>query len=404
MPASPPNPAAEPAPRAPYDARGEPSPASRVPPRGPATSFARTLHAVARIAALVTLVAGHAFGQAGAGGWLLPGVDDVVEPRPALVTALHRAADAARAQAGLAATTWDEGLARAARQHAAELAERGLLDHASPTPGRHTVGDRLARAGSPYASHAENLAYVPGVFDTVRAAIDGWLDSPPHRANLLGGGFDRVGFGTAVDERGGVVVVQVLAAAPWLPQGYAAEIAQIGVSRVSLGIRSNAAITAYIEVGGRGQVVDLRRGAQSWQTEVSGGGPWPVRIGVRDGAGSYFLEEAGEVAASGRWRPSPAPRRQLRVSGAEAARQSFTIVRLSVDAPAAPPGTALLVDGVHRPEASVRPGRFEFDLELADGATIRLTLAEPHGDGRLLVRHGVTLERAGAELRWAARP
>jgi hypothetical protein len=137
---------------------------------------------------------------------------------------------------------------------------------------------------------------------------------------------------------------------------------------------------------------------------VIGSGPWPVRIGVRDGAGSYYLDEAGEVPSSGRWRPGVAPRRHLRVSGAEAARQTFTMVRLSFDAPTAPPGAALLVDGVHRPEASVEPGRFELELALADGDEIRLALAEPHGDGRLLVRHGLALQREGTELRWAARP
>jgi hypothetical protein len=397
--------------------------AAPIPPRPPATFAAppstvrgwprgrsavddpRVRRAATLLAALVVvLVSGHALAQAGVGGWLLPGIDDVAEPRPALVAALHRAADAARAQAGLGGTAWDEGLARAARQHAAELAERGLLDHVGATPGRRTVGDRLARAGSPYASHAENLAYVPGVFDPVRGAVDGWLDSPPHRANLLASGFDRVGFGTAIDERGGVVVVQVLAGAPWLPQGFAAAISQTGVTRVSLGIRASAATTAYIEVGGRGQVVELRRGAQSWQGEVIGSGPWPVRIGVRDGAGSYYLDEAGEVASSGRWRPGTAPRRHLRVSGAEAARQTSTMVRLSFDAPTAPPGAALLVDDVHRPEANVGAGRFELELALADGDEIRLALAEPHGDGRLLVRHGVTLQREGTELRWAARP
>jgi hypothetical protein len=339
------------------------------------------------------------------GGWLLAGVDDVAEPRPALVAALHAAADAARAKAGMAPTTWDEGLARAARQHAAELAARGVLDHASPTPGRHTVGDRLARAGSPYASHGENLAYVPDVYEPVAAAIEGWLGSPPHRETLLAPGFDRVGFGTAVDDRGGTVVVQVLAAAPWLPRAVSAAFTDVGAARVALGLRSDAAVTAVIEVAGRAALVELRRGAQSHQVDVSGGGPWPVRIGVPNGSpGGYTLDEAGSVASSGRWRPDAAPRRLVRISGAEASRQARSLVRLVVDAPTAPAGAALLVDGVHRPEAATAPGRFEIDLALPDGATVRLALAEPQGAGRLLVRHGFTLRRDGEELSWAARP
>jgi hypothetical protein len=351
------------------------------------------------------LIVAQSFALAAAGGWLLPGIDDVAEPRPEVAAALHRAADAARAAAGRAGTAWDEGLARAARQHAAELAERGLLDHGSPTPGRHTVGDRLARAGSPYASHGENLAFVPDAYEPVAAAIEGWLGSPPHRATLLAPGFDRVGFGTAVDARGGLILVQVAAAAPWIPTAIEATLTDVVATRVSLGIRADAAVTALIEVGGIGQLATLRRGSQSFQVEVSGAGPWPVRIGLPHGLhGGYTLEEAGSVATSGRWRPDGAPRRSLRVSGAEAARQRSTLVRLVVEAPGAPAGAALLVDGVHRPEAATAPGRFEIDLTLPDGAAVRLALAEPQGAGRLLLRHGFVLERAGDDLRWAARP
>jgi hypothetical protein len=373
------------------------------PTRPPATGPARSRAYPALWALLIALQA-FAFALAAAGGWLLPGIDDVAEPRPEVAAALHRAADAARAAAGLAGSAWDEGLARAARQHAAELAERGLLDHASPTPGRHTVGDRLARAGSPYASHGENLAFVPDAYEPVAAAIEGWLASPPHRATLLAPGFDRVGFGTAVDARGGLILVQVAAAAPWVPTAVGATMTDVVATRVSLGIRADAAVTALIEVGGIGRLATLRRGSQSYQVEVSAAGPWPVRIGVPNGLGGYTLEEAGSVAASGRWRPDGAPRRSLRVSGAEAARQRRSLVRLVVEAPGAPAGAALLVDGVHRPEAATSPGRFEIDLTLPDGAAVRLALAEPQGAGRLLLRHGFVLQRDGDDLRWAARP
>lgn len=344
--------------------------------------------------------------QAAANGWLLPGVDDVDEPHPTLVAGLHRAADVARERVGLAPTAWDEGLARAARQNAAELAERRVLDHASPTPGRHTVADRLARSGSPYTTHGENLAFVPVGFDPVSASVDGWLASPPHRANLLAPGFDRVGFGTADDGRGGVYVVQVLAGAPWSPTRWSATVAETRTQRVAFGIRADRAVAALVEVDGRSHRIDLLAGVQSVAVEVDGGGPWRVRIGVLTRAPDGFtLDEAGAVAASGSWRPdAAAPRRHLRVGATEAGSASRSVVRVEVDAAGAPPGLALLVDGTHRPAAATGPGRLAIDLDLADGGDVSLGLAEADGSGRLLVRHAIVLVREGDRVRWEARP
>jgi len=345
-------------------------------------------------------------GAAAAAGWLLPGVDDVAEPRPDLVAALHLAADAARAAAGLAPTAWDEGLARAARQHAAELAGRGLLDHGSPTPGRGTVADRMARAGSPYTTHGENLAFVPAEFDAVRSTVEGWLGSPPHRANLLEPTFDRVGFGTARDARGGVYVVQVLAGAPWAPTSWSAEATEVRQVRLAFGLRVERPTSVLVEVGGTAHRFELAAGAQRLEVAVATDGPWPVRIGVASGTpGRFALDEAGTVAVAGSWRPEPgAPRRLLRVAGAEAARERLERVAVRLELPSAPRGVALLVDGVHRPDATAEAGRLAALLDLPDGASAWLALAEPDAAGRLRLRHGVTLARVGDALRWTARP
>jgi len=353
--------------------------------------------AAALLAALLLAAA-----EAG-GGWLLGGVDDVAEPRPELVAALHHAADAARAAHGLAPTAWDEGLARAARQHAAELAARGLLDHASPTPGRHTVADRLARAGSPYATHGENLALVRSGPDVARSAVDGWLASPPHRANLLAPAFDRVGFGTAVDAAGAVYIVQLLAEVPWAPRAWSATLVEVAATGIALGLRLDRRLTAWVEVAGRGERVELAAGTQRWQAEADGPGPWPVRIGVLTRSPNGFtLDDAGAVAVSGRWRPDDAPRAWLRVTGAEAMPVRRAVVRLRIEAP--PHGLALLVGGRHRPEAAAGAGTVALDLDLADGAEVRLELAEPDGSGLLQVRYGWVVRREGPSLSWAARP
>ncbi len=38
-------------------------------------------------------------------------------------------------------------------------------------------------------------------------AEDAWMGSPPHRANLLNGGFNRIGVGVTVDGAGRVWIV-----------------------------------------------------------------------------------------------------------------------------------------------------------------------------------------------------
>ena len=144
-----------------------------------------------------------------------------------------------------------------------------MLDHASPTPGRYTVADRLARAGSPYARHGENLARLPDGLEVVGATIDGWLGSPPHRANLLAPAFDRVGFGTASDARGATYVVQLLAAVPWAPTRIAAELAPVAGVRLALGLRAERATDAWLEVAGAGTVIALTAGFQRQVVEVA---------------------------------------------------------------------------------------------------------------------------------------
>ncbi len=54
-----------------------------------------------------------------------------------------------RRAAGVAAVSKDEVLARAAAAHAAEMERLGYYGHFSPTPGRRSPDDRLAREGWP---------------------------------------------------------------------------------------------------------------------------------------------------------------------------------------------------------------------------------------------------------------
>jgi Cysteine-rich secretory protein family len=94
-----------------------------------------------------------------------------------------------RTQGGLPALQWDDRLANAAVDHTRLLAEHKELSHQfnhEPALRQRYVryNIRLDRAG-------ENVAYD----STVEGAHEGFMHSPPHRANILSPDYDAVGVG-----------------------------------------------------------------------------------------------------------------------------------------------------------------------------------------------------------------
>ena len=105
-----------------------------------------------------------------------------------------------RGAAGLGGLAWDDQLSGLAQTHANELAAAGVLWHS----------DLGAWLGLPWMSAwrslGENLLQAaPGT--NSYSAEDMWMASPPHRANILNGGFNRVGVGAATDGAGRVWMV-----------------------------------------------------------------------------------------------------------------------------------------------------------------------------------------------------
>ncbi|MCM0020550.1 MAG: CAP domain-containing protein, partial [Tagaea sp.] len=95
----------------------------------------------------------------------------------------ERALAQARREAGVAPTTPDSRLARAARAIAEDNAARGELDHVDAKGG--TLRSRAMAENYAFRLVAENLAM--GTQDGARV-IELWRHSPEHRANLLQAG------------------------------------------------------------------------------------------------------------------------------------------------------------------------------------------------------------------------
>ncbi|MCK9355836.1 MAG: CAP domain-containing protein [Dehalococcoidia bacterium] len=120
---------------------------------------------------------------------------------------VHDLVNDERQRAGLTPLDWSEELADIARGHSQDMAARGYFAHASPEG--NNAEDRYAEAGF-FAPHAwaENLFYTsiptPGYFtqdELAPMAVEEWMNSPGHRANLLRQDFqlEGIGIGMAAD-------------------------------------------------------------------------------------------------------------------------------------------------------------------------------------------------------------
>lgn len=117
----------------------------------------------------------------------------------------------AREEHDAAALAINAAMMRAAREHAAELASRHELDHASTRPGRETFADRLGAAGAPeWTLAGENLISLPFVAtDVADAAVRGWMESPSHRSEMLEPTYTDTGVGVVRDDHGDWFIVQL---------------------------------------------------------------------------------------------------------------------------------------------------------------------------------------------------
>lgn len=93
---------------------------------------------------------------------------------------------------GLAPLRMDSALRKLARSHSADMLKRGYFSHF--TPEGLSPFDRMNSANIEYTYGGENLALAP----STGLAMQGLLNSPGHRANILNPNFERVGIG-AID-------------------------------------------------------------------------------------------------------------------------------------------------------------------------------------------------------------
>lgn len=84
---------------------------------------------------------------------------------------------------GLRPLDFDPALMEVARAYSRRMAEGGFFSHQDPDG--NDVRQRAASAGIKWRMLAENLAYEKGYVSPTAITITDWMNSPPHRRNIL---------------------------------------------------------------------------------------------------------------------------------------------------------------------------------------------------------------------------
>jgi uncharacterized protein YkwD len=100
-----------------------------------------------------------------------------------------------RTSRGVRPVQSDAALRAAAQSHSSEMVSDSYFAHTSPTG--LTFIDRITQAGYTRGARSwtvgENLVWGSGTQSTPNSLVTSWMNSPPHRENLLRGRYRQVG-------------------------------------------------------------------------------------------------------------------------------------------------------------------------------------------------------------------
>jgi uncharacterized protein YkwD len=105
-----------------------------------------------------------------------------------------------RAASGAPPVEPNTALRQAALSHSEEMVQLGYFEHTSPAGV--TFAERIQETGytqgARYWELGENLVWGTGSLSTPQALVTSWMNSPPHRENLLHPRFREIGIAAVV--------------------------------------------------------------------------------------------------------------------------------------------------------------------------------------------------------------
>lgn len=112
-----------------------------------------------------------------------------------------------RVKNGLPPFIWDADICRMARTHSESMSRNGYFAHVTPEGLR--LRDRARAAGIlQFSVLGENIAYSQGYDDPGAYAVEQWMQSTKHRANILSPEFRAMAIGSFVAPDGSIYLTQ----------------------------------------------------------------------------------------------------------------------------------------------------------------------------------------------------
>ncbi len=111
-------------------------------------------------------------------------------PGTELINQVVELTNAERAKAGLQPLELDLQLVDAAQDHSGDMAQDDFFSHTGADGS--SVGSRVTDTGYQYSTVGENIAAGQ---TTAAEVVEGWMNSPGHRANILNANFTEIGIG-----------------------------------------------------------------------------------------------------------------------------------------------------------------------------------------------------------------
>ncbi len=112
---------------------------------------------------------------------------------------VHTKINAERSKVGLATLALDSTLAIVARAHSADMAKNNYFNHTNLAGCSSSC--RVTNAGYQWSTVGENIYMMSGyklsADATAQMIVDGWMNSPGHKANIVNTNFTYEGIGVA---------------------------------------------------------------------------------------------------------------------------------------------------------------------------------------------------------------
>jgi uncharacterized protein YkwD len=144
---------------------------------------------------------------------LSPTFEPDLTPGQRVVAEMVALVNIERGRRGLPFLRLDDQLSAAARVHAADMASMRRMQHVGSDGS--DGGIRLSRTGFVWSSWGENIG---AGFTDPAVLFESWLNSPDHRANLLGD-FTEIGVGVVATSDGVPYWALLVAGSRYLPPG-----------------------------------------------------------------------------------------------------------------------------------------------------------------------------------------